>query len=151
MRSWIASPTLAARYCACPFGPMMRSYPPMPWLSSADTLPEYSSASFPVSTIADPGVMTRIPRVCMSIVASAFQYGCAPTLMPVTTTLSSPPRSVNSTMRQSTMEIQSMFSVPLSIEILAPAETANHSSGTLRSEEHTSELQSRENLVCRLL
>ena len=30
--------------------------------------------------------------MCMSIVASAFQYGCAPTLMPVTTTLISPPR-----------------------------------------------------------
>jgi hypothetical protein len=31
---------------------------------------------------------------------------------------------------RSTSEIQSMFSVPLSIEILAPAESANHSSGT---------------------
>ena len=42
--------------------------------------------------------MTRMPLVCMSIVASAFQYGWAPTLMPVTTTLTSPPSWVNSMM-----------------------------------------------------
>ena len=29
-----------AQYWACPFGPITRSYPPMPWLSSADTPPE---------------------------------------------------------------------------------------------------------------
>ena len=52
---------------------MMRSYPPIPSLSSAETLPEYSSACFPVSTIEAPGTMTRIPFVCMSMVASAFQ------------------------------------------------------------------------------
>ena len=84
----------------------------------------------PVSTIALSGVMTRMPRVCISIVASAFQYGCAPTLMPATTTLISPPAWVNSMIRRSTAAIQSMFSVPLSIAILAPAESANHSSGT---------------------
>jgi hypothetical protein len=32
--------------------------------------------------------------------------------------------------RRSTRAIQSMFSVPLSIEIFAPADSANHSSGT---------------------
>ena len=58
--------------------------------------------------------------VCMSIVASAFQYGCAPTLMPATTTLISPPSWVNSISPRSTREIQSMFSVPESIAILAP-------------------------------
>jgi hypothetical protein len=52
---------------------MMRSNPPMPRLSSADTPPEKSRACLPVSTIALSGSMTRIPRVCMSIVASAFQ------------------------------------------------------------------------------
>ena len=36
----------------------------------------------PVSTIAESGVITRMPLVCMSMVASAFQYGWAPTLMP---------------------------------------------------------------------
>ena len=68
--------------------------------------------------------------MCMSIVASAFQYGCAPTLMPATTTLISPPAWVNSMIRLSPAATQSMFSVPESIEIRAPAESANHSSGT---------------------
>src|SRR3954467_6234438 len=63
----------------------------MPKLSSAETPPEKSSACLPVSTIALSGAITRMPLVCMSMVASAFQYGCAPTLMPVTTTLISPP------------------------------------------------------------
>src|SRR5690242_630588 len=35
------------------------------------------------------GVMTGMPLVCMSIVASAFQYGWRPTLIPVTTMLTS--------------------------------------------------------------
>ena len=35
-----------------------------------------------MSTIALSGVITRMPLVCISIVASAFQYGWAPTLMP---------------------------------------------------------------------
>ncbi len=83
-----------------------------------------------MSTIALSGVMTRMPLVCMSIVASAFQYGWAPTLMPVTTMLISPPAWVNSTIRRSARATQSMFSVPLSIEIRAPEESANHSSGT---------------------
>ena len=50
--------------------------------------------------------------------------------MPLTTRLISPPACVNSIMRRSTRAIQSMFSTPLSIEILAPAENVNHSSGT---------------------
>ena len=58
--------------------------------------------------------------MCMSIVASAFQYGCAPTLMPVTTTLISPPCWVNSMIRRSAAATQSMFSVPESIEMRAP-------------------------------
>jgi len=92
----------------------------MPRLSSADTPPEKSSACLPVSTIALFGVMTRMPLVCISIVASAFQYGWAPTLMPVTTTLTSPPAWVNSINRRSTAPIQSMFSVPLSMAMRAP-------------------------------
>ena len=67
--------------------------------------------------------------MCISIVASAFQYGWAPTLMPLTTTLISPPAWVNSTIRRRAREIQSMFSVPLSREILAPADTASQSTG----------------------
>ena len=78
------------------------------------------------------GVITRMPFVCMSIVASAFQYGCAPTLMPLTTTLISPPACVNCTIRRSAAATQSMFSVPESIAIRAPEETANHSTGTPR-------------------
>ena len=106
----------------------------MPKLSSADTPPEKSSACLPVSTMAESGVITRMPLVCMSIVASAFQYGCAPTLIPATMMLISPPAWVNSTIRWSAAATQSMFSVPDSIEIRAPAESANHSSGTpLRS------------------
>src|SRR5918996_3367049 len=50
--------------------------------------------------------------------------------MPSTTTFTSPPAWVNSTRRRSTRATQSMFSVPLSIAIRAPEETANHSSGT---------------------
>ena len=73
--------------------------------------------------------MTRMPLVCMSIVASAFQYGWAPTLMPATTTLISPPSWVNSMIRLSALATQSMFSVPESIEIRAPADSANHSTG----------------------
>jgi hypothetical protein len=42
-------------------------------LSSADTPPEKSSDCLPVSTMAESGVITRMPLVCMSIVASAFQ------------------------------------------------------------------------------
>ena len=38
---------------------------------------------------------------------------------------------MNSTNRRRTRAIQSVFSTPLSIEILAPAERANHSSGAL--------------------
>ena len=103
----------------------------MPKLSSAETPPEKSSDCLPVSTIALSGVITRMPLVCMSIVASAFQYGWAPTLMPATTTLISPPAWVNSTIRRSAAATQSMFSVPESIEIRAPADRANHSTGTL--------------------
>ena len=102
----------------------------MPKLSSADTPPEKSSDCLPVSTIALSGVMTRMPLVCMSIVASAFQYGCAPTLMPATTMLISPPAWVNSTMRLSARATQSMFSVPEFIAIRAPADSAYHSIGT---------------------
>ena len=68
--------------------------------------------------------------MCISIVASAFQYGWPPTLMPMTMMLISWPACVNSISRRSTWAIQSMFSVPLSIEIFAPADSANHSSGT---------------------
>jgi len=91
-----------------------------------------------VSTIALSGVITRMPRVCMSIVASAFQYGWAPTLMPVTTTLTSPPAWVNSMIRRSARDTQSMFSVPLSIEIRAPEDSANHSTGMPRSSARSS-------------
>ena len=105
----------------------------MPKLSSAETPPEKSSDCLPVSTIAESGVMTRMPLVCISIVASAFQYGCAPTLMPATTTLISCPAWVNSMIRLSALATQSMFSVPESIEMRAPAESANHSTGSPRS------------------
>ena len=84
----------------------------------------------PVSTIALSGVMTRMPLVCISIVASAFQYGCAPTLIPATMTLISPPSWVNVMIRRSARDTQSMFSVPLSIEMVAPEDNANHSTGT---------------------
>ena len=73
-----------------------------------------------------------MPLVCISIVASAFQYGWAPTLIPLTTTLISPPAWVKRTIRRSTAATQSMFSVPESIAIFAPADSANHSHGTLR-------------------
>ena len=102
----------------------------MPKLSSADTPPEKSSACLPVSTIAESGVITRMPLVCMSIVASAFQYGWAPTLIPATTTLISPPSWVNSTIRFSAAATQSRFSEPEFIEIRAPDDSANHSTGT---------------------
>ncbi len=102
----------------------------MPKLSSAETPPEKSSDCLPVSTMALSGVITRMPLVCMSIVASAFQYGWAPTLMPATTMLISPPSWVNSMMRLRARATQSMFSVPESIEIRAPADSANHSTGT---------------------
>ena len=81
------------------------------------------------STIAAFGVITRMPRVCISMVASAFQYGCAPTLIPLINRFTSPPACVNSINRRRTRAIQSMFSTPLSIEIFAPAEIGNHSTG----------------------
>src|SRR5881392_2462011 len=115
----------------------------MPKLSSADTPPEKSRDSLPVSTIALSGVITRMPLVCMSIVASAFQYGWAPTLMPATTTLISPPAWVNSTIRRSAAATQSMFSVPESIEMRAPAESANHSTGTPRRSARSSAAMTR--------
>ena len=61
--------------------------------------------------------MISTPLVCISIVASAFQYGWAPTLIPLTTTLSSPPAWVKPTIRRSAAATQSMFSVPESIAI----------------------------------
>src|SRR6478672_2904381 len=76
------------------------------------------------------GVMIRMPLVCISIVASAFQYGWAPTLMPATMMFTSPPPWVNVMMRRSALATPSMFSVPLSIEILAPEDSVNHSTGT---------------------
>ncbi len=87
-------------------------------------------ACLPVSTIALSGVITRIPLVCMSIVDSAFQYGCAPTFTPATTTLTSRPAWVCSTRRRRTRATQSRFSLPLSMAIFAPADRANHSIGT---------------------
>ena len=51
-------------------------------------------------------------------------------MIPLTTRLTSPPACVNSIRPRRTRAIQSMFSTPLSIEILAPAEMGNHSSGT---------------------
>ena len=50
--------------------------------------------------------------------------------MPATTTLISPPAWVNSMIRLSALATQSMFSVPESIEMRAPADRANHSTGT---------------------
>ncbi len=97
----------------------------MPMLSSADTPPEKSSDRFPVSTIAESGVITRMPLVCISIVASAFQYDWAPTLIPVTTTLISPPSWVKCTMRRSAAAVAGwtwlMAGVPDS-SYLAPCE-----------------------------
>ena len=75
--------------------------------------------------------MMRMPLVCMSIVASAFQYGWPPTLMPVTMMFTSPPAWVNSMSRRSVSAIQSMFSVPESMAMRAPEETAYHSTGIL--------------------
>src|SRR5438309_9147349 len=49
--------------------------------------------------------------------------------MPSTRTLISPPACVNSMIRRRTRAIQSMFSTPLSMEIFAPADNANHSNG----------------------
>ena len=115
----------------------------MPKLSSAETPPEKSRDCFPVRTIAESGVMTRMPLVCMSIVASAFQYGWAPTLMPATTTLISPPRWVNSMIRLRALATQSMFSVPESIEMRAPADSANHSTGSPRSSARSSAAMTR--------
>src|SRR5450756_1499973 len=74
--------------------------------------------------------MTRIPLVCKSMVASAFQYGWAPTLIPATMTFTSPPAWVKVINRRSARATQSMFSVPLSMEIMAPEDRANHSTGT---------------------
>ena len=76
--------------------------------------------------------------MCMSIVASAFQYGWAPTLMPLTTMLISPPSCVKRTIRLSAAATQSMFSVPESIAIFAPEESANHSTGTSSSSARSS-------------
>ena len=76
------------------------------------------------------GVMIRMPLVCCSMVASAFQYGWAPTLMPATMMLISPPAWVKVMIRRSARATPSMFSVPLSIEIFAPEDRVNHSTGT---------------------
>ena len=54
--------------------------------------------------------------MCINIVASAFQYGWAPTLIPMTTTLISPPSWVNS-MIPVVPGDQSMVSLPESIAI----------------------------------
>ena len=55
---------------------------------------------------------------------------CPPTLIPVTTMFTSPPAWVNSIRRRNVSAIQSMFSVPESIAISAPLDTANHSTGS---------------------
>ena len=74
-----------------------------------------------------------MPLVCMSIVASAFQYGCPPTVIPVMMMFTSPPAWVYSMSRRSVSEIQSMFSVPESRAMSAPDDTAYHSTGMPRS------------------
>ena len=58
--------------------------------------------------------------------------------MPLTTTLISPPACVKCTIRRSAAATQSMFSVPESMAILAPDETANHSHGTPSSSARSS-------------
>ena len=63
--------------------------------------------------------------------------------MPATTTLISPPSWVNSTIRRSALATQSMFSVPESIEMRAPAESANHSTGTPRRSARSSAAMTR--------
>ena len=105
----------------------------MPTSSSAPTEPENSNALRPVSTIEAPGTMTSSPRVCISIVASAFQYDCAPTLTPATMTSISPPDSVKVTMRRSTAAVQSRFSVPESMAMRAPDDSDTHSMGRPRA------------------
>ena len=50
--------------------------------------------------------------------------------MPATMMLISPPSWVKVMIRRSARATPSMFSVPLSIEILAPEDSANHSTGT---------------------
>ncbi|WP_343034604.1 hypothetical protein [Amycolatopsis anabasis] len=61
--------------------------------------PAYSIAAVPVSILTLARVMIRTPRVCINMVASAFQYGWPPTLKPVTTMLISLPRWVKVTIR----------------------------------------------------
>src|SRR5699024_9078139 len=56
--------------------------------------------------------------------------GAAPTLVPSSTSLCSPPPWVNRTIRLSAVVTQSTSSVPESIAIRAPADNANHSTGT---------------------
>src|SRR5690606_41579565 len=68
-----------------------------------------------------------------------------PTLFPYTTLFRSLPSAISTFIDSSPIWI---FNVPAPITVSVPSAPARD---TLRSEEHTSELQSREKLVCRLL
>ena len=76
--------------------------------------------------------------MCISIVASAFQYGWAPTLMPATTTLISPPRLGElDDPAQHRRDPVHVLGAAVHGD-LAPAESANHSSGTPSSSARSS-------------
>src|SRR5690606_39497690 len=62
-----------------------------------------------------------------------------------------PARSVADVVLERALELEAAVLVPVAIEAVALAAPELAFVMDLRSEEHTSELQSRENLVCRLL
>src|SRR5687768_17653831 len=75
------------------------------------------------------------------------------TLFPYTTLFRSraPPTSVTTTGRAAAMYSRIEFENPSAFELSTQASETLSNSATCRSEEHTSELQSRLHLVCRLL
>src|SRR3712207_6851967 len=71
------------------------------------------------------------------------------TLFPYTTLFRSPAPSTTATVRARTAETRTL--VLSGMRFIVPPVGCWFGSGALRSEEHTSELQSRQYLVCRLL
>src|SRR6266511_4982422 len=110
-------------------------------MPSNSAIPSFASSMFAASTA---GLRTSRLR---------FESLCLPPVDVVSTWSSAPVKSDSARQRTSSSrsaEVRSTERTPASVFAL-PTWSVPVARSTWRSEEHTSELQSRENLVCRLL
>src|SRR5690606_40212366 len=103
----------------------------------------------PISVITAPSsssvVFSRSALLSMSVLRFLLRLAPIPTLFPYTTLF----RSLMA--REEWFPIEQVTGFTLRASLGTAGNVPNYSAQYERSEEHTSELQSRENLVCRLL